>query len=409
MGFQGEGTSFPLVFFPLFLQRNRAPPGQGTVPARSNGAEKKPQRPPGGKSISEVNNLLVYIIVGILLFGLLIAVHEGGHFLTAKLLGVQVNEFAIGMGPALVSFQRGETQYSLRAFPIGGYCAMEGEDEENDNPRSFSNKSPWRKLIILAAGSVMNFIAGFVLVAILFGTAGSYVVPVVRDFMDGFSCAGAEGLQAGDRIVSVNGHRIFVYSDLSTQLSTATGETMDLVVERNGEKVVLDDLPLQPRDYTVDGQTVKMYGIYFDVEEVTFPGLMKQSWNTCWYFARAVWSGLVMLVSGQVGLDDMSGPVGIVSYLGEAGSQGGSIVAGLENVCYIIALIAVNLAIMNLLPIPALDGGRIFLLLVGELWFLLSGRKLNPKYEAWLHGIFFALLILLMVVVTFSDIWKLVK
>ena len=385
------------------------PGWEAKVPARSNGAEKKPQRPPGGKSISEVNNLLVYIIVGILLFGLLIAVHEGGHFLTAKLLGVQVNEFAIGMGPALVSFQRGETQYSLRAFPIGGYCAMEGEDEENDNPRSFSNKSPWRKLIILAAGSVMNFIAGFVLVAILFGTAGSYVVPVVRDFMDGFSCAGAEGLQAGDRIVSVNGHRIFVYSDLSTQLSTATGETMDLVVERNGEKVVLDDLPLQPQDYTVDGQTVKMYGIYFDVEEVTFPGLMKQSWNTCWYFARAVWSGLVMLVSGQVGLDDMSGPVGIVSYLGEAGSQGGSIVAGLENVCYIIALIAVNLAIMNLLPIPALDGGRIFLLPVGELWFLLSGRKPNPQYEAWLHGIFFALLILLMVVVTFSDIWKLVK
>ena len=161
------------------------PGWEAKVPARSNGAEKKPQRPPGGKSISEVNNLLVYIIVGILLFGLLIAVHEGGHFLTAKLLGVQVNEFAIGMGPALVSFQRGETQYSLRAFPIGGYCAMEGEDEENDNPRSFSNKSPWRKLIILAAGSVMNFIAGFVLVAILFGTAGSYVVPVVRDFMDG--------------------------------------------------------------------------------------------------------------------------------------------------------------------------------------------------------------------------------
>ena len=191
--------------------------------------------------------MLVYIIVGILLFGLLIAVHEGGHFLTAKLLGVQVNEFAIGMGPALVSFQRGETQYSLRAFPIGGYCAMEGEDEENDNPRSFSNKSPWRKLIILAAGSVMNFIAGFVLVAILFGTAGSYVVPVVRDFMDGFSCAGAEGLQAGDRIVSVNGHRIFVYSDLSTQLSTATGETMGPGGGAGtGERWSWDDLPLQP-------------------------------------------------------------------------------------------------------------------------------------------------------------------
>ncbi|MFR1233905.1 MAG: M50 family metallopeptidase [Evtepia gabavorous] len=352
--------------------------------------------------------MLVYIIVGILLFGLLIAVHEGGHFLTAKLLGVQVNEFAIGMGPALVSFQRGETQYSLRAFPIGGYCAMEGEDEENDNPRSFSNKSPWRKLIILAAGSVMNFIAGFVLVAILFGTAGSYVVPVVRDFMDGFSCAGAEGLQAGDRIVSVNGHRILSTPTCPPSSAPPPGRPWTWWWSGTGRRWSWMTSPPAPGLHR-GRQTVKMYGIYFDVEEVTFPGLMKQSWNTCWYFARAVWSGLVMLVSGQVGLDDMSGPVGIVSYLGEAGSQGGSIVAGLENVCYIIALIAVNLAIMNLLPIPALDGGRIFLLLVGELWFLLSGRKLNPKYEAWLHGIFFALLILLMVVVTFSDIWKLVK
>lgn len=351
---------------------------------------------------------MLYIIVGILLFGLLIAVHEWGHFITAKLLGVKVNEFAIGMGPALVSFQRGETQYSLRLLPVGGYCAMEGEDETNDDPRAFSSKAPWRRFIILAAGSFMNFVAGFLLVALLFTAAGSYAVPVIREFAEGFSCSGADGLQVGDRIHSINGHAISVYQDVSTQLASASGETLDLVVERDGEPVVLNDLPLTPKNYTVDGQTVTMYGIYFDKEQATASGVLVQSWKTCGYFARAVWSGLAMLVTGQVGLHDMSGPVGIVSYLGQAGSQGGSVAAGMQNVCYIIALIAVNLAIMNLLPLPALDGGRIFLLIVGEVWQLLSGRRLDPKYEAWIHGAGFALLLLLMVVVTFSDIWKLV-
>ena len=351
---------------------------------------------------------MLYIIVGILLFGLLIAVHEWGHFITAKLLGVKVNEFAIGMGPVPVSFQKGETQYSLRLLPVGGYCAMEGEDETNDDPRAFSSKAPWRRLVILAAGSFMNFVAGFLLVALLFTAAGSYAVPVIREFAEGFSCAGADGLQVGDRILSINGHKISVYQDVSTQLASASGETLDLVVERDGEPVVLNDLPLTPKDYTVDGQTVTMYGIYFDKEQATASGVLLQSWKTCGYFARAVWSGLAMLVTGQVGLHDMSGPVGIVSYLGQAGSQGGSVAAGMQNVCYIIALIAVNLAIMNLLPLPALDGGRIFLLIVGEVWQLLSGRRLDPKYEAWIHGAGFALLLLLMVVVTFSDIWKLV-
>ena len=224
---------------------------------------------------------MLYIIVGILLFGLLIAVHEWGHFITAKLLGVKVNEFAIGMGPALVSFQKGETQYSLRLLPVGGYCAMEGEDETNDDPRAFSNKAPWRRLMILAAGSFMNFVAGFLLVALLFTAAGSYAVPVIREFAEGFSCAGADGLQVGDRILSINGHKISVYQDVSTQLASASGETLDLVVERDGEPVVLNDLPLTPKEYTVDGQTVTMYGIYFDKEQATASGVLVQSWKTC--------------------------------------------------------------------------------------------------------------------------------
>lgn len=352
---------------------------------------------------------MLYIIIGILLFGVLIAVHEWGHFITAKKLDVQVNEFSIGMGPAIFSRQKGETKYSLRVFPVGGYCAMEGEDGESDNPRAFSRKAPWRKLIILAAGAFMNFVAGFVLVAILFAAVGGYAVPVISGFADGFPYAGEEGLMEGDRILSINGHRIGVYSDVSTQLNAAAGDgSMDLVIQRNGEKIVLEDFPLAPREYTEDGVTVTKYGLYFTMEEATFLGTLSQSWHTCGYFARAVWSSLGMLVSGQVGLGDMSGPVGIVSYLGEAGSQGGSIAAGLQNVVYIIALIAVNLAIMNLLPLPALDGGRILMLLVGEAWFFFCGKKLDAKYEAWIHAVGFFLLILLMVAVTFSDIWKLV-
>ena len=167
--------------------------------------------------------MVLYIIVGILLFGLLIAVHEGGHFLAAKRLDVQVNEFSIGMGPAIFSRQKGETLYSLRAFPIGGYCAMEGEDEDSKNPRAFSRKAAWRKLIILAAGSGMNFLAGFLLVVVLFASAGSFAVPVIRDFAEGFPYAGEEGLQRGDRILSVNGHRVSTYSEAVTQLSAAAG------------------------------------------------------------------------------------------------------------------------------------------------------------------------------------------
>ena len=352
---------------------------------------------------------MLYIIVGVILFGLLIAVHEAGHFLAAKKLDVQVNEFSIGMGPALFSRERGETVYSLRAFPVGGYCAMEGENEESENPRSFSEKSAWKKIVILVAGSAFNFLAGLLLLALIFSTVNSFTVPVGRDFMEGFPCAGEDGLQPGDRILEIDGKRVRVYADVSGYLSAAQGETKDLVVERDGEKVTLNGLPLVPREYKEDGQTVTRYGILFVVEEPTVTGVLAQSWNTGIYFARTIWSGLGMLVSGQVGLRDMSGPVGIVSYLGEAGSQGGDVAGGLRNVCYIIALIAINLAIINMLPIPALDGGRVFLLLVTEVWYLVTGRVVDPKYESFLNAAGFFLLILLTIFVTCSDVLKLVN
>ena len=351
---------------------------------------------------------MLYIILGILFFGLLIAVHEWGHFVTAKKLDVQVNEFSIGMGPAIWSRQKGETKYSLRALPIGGYCAMEGEDGDDgtSNPRSFAAKALWKKLIILTAGSFMNLVAGFLIVVLLYAGAGAYVTPTIAALAEGCPAAGV--LEPGDRILSIDGHRVAVYFDVSGALS-AGGDEKTFVVKRDGQKLTLADVPLPLKEYTENGQTVKRYGLTFTREEATPLGVLAQGAGTCDYFARAVWQGLSMLVRGQVGLTDMSGPVGIVSYMSEAGSQGPTVLGGIQNVLYIVALIAVNLAIMNMLPIPGLDGGRFFLLIAGELFYRITQRRLDPKYEAYLNAAFLVLLMAFMAVVTFSDVWKLVK
>lgn len=352
--------------------------------------------------------MIFYVLLAILLFGLLIAIHEGGHFVAAKLLGVQVNEFSIGMGPLIYSKKKGETEYSLRAIPMGGYCAMEGEDQETASPRAFSRKPAWRRLIILAAGSAMNYVAGFLILVVLFASSSSFTVPVIRDFMDGFPLESEQGLMVGDRILSIDGKMVSVYADVSTYLATA-GETMDIVVRRGGETIQLEDLPLTPQEYLVDGQAQLKYGLYFDTQEANPLSVLRQSWDTSVYFARSVWSGLGMLIRGDAGLNDFAGPVGIVSIIGEAGTQSQDVLAGVQNVFYIIALIAVNLAIVNLLPIPALDGGRIFFLILGEIWWLFSRRRLDPKYEGYVHMAGFVLLIGLMLVITFNDVLRLVN
>ena len=350
----------------------------------------------------------MYILIAILIFGFLIFIHELGHFISAKLLDVQVNEFAICMGPVLWQKKKGETTYSLRAIPIGGFCAMEGEEEESDNPRAFPQKSWWRRLIILAAGSFMNYLAGFLAIVILYTGASSYSAPIITDFFEGCPLEASDGLQVGDELYKIDGRRVYLYSDVGTLLSRNKTGVYDVVVKRNGELVELPDFSMKPQLYDVDGVQEYKYGLYFGSVPGGFGTCLKYSWYTSLDFARMVWMSLQDLLSGLVSVSDMSGPVGIVSTISEVGNQAQTVRDGLESVAYLGAFIAINLAVMNMLPLPALDGGRIFLLLVGELWFLLSGRKLNPKYEAWLHGIFFALLILLMVVVTFSDIWKIV-
>lgn len=353
--------------------------------------------------------MLFYILIAILMFGLLIAVHEGGHFAAAKLLGVRVNEFSIGMGPLVWSKQKGETLYSLRAIPMGGFCAMEGEDEDTEAPDSFAKKEAWKKFVILAAGSFMNFLVGLLLLLLLFAPTKSFAVPVISDFMEGFSYESAEGLLPGDRLVEVNGHKVHIVNDAQLYFAISKGETMDLVIERDGQILKRPDFPLALRDYTLNGETVKRYGLYFDMVKATPGVVLQQAWDTSLYFARSVWIGVQMLAQGDAGLKDMAGPVGIVSMIGESGTQSPSLLAGLKNVSYIIALVAINLAIMNMLPIPALDGGRIFFLLLNGLYHLVTRRNINPKYEAYIHAGGFALLILLMVVVTFQDVIKLLR
>lgn len=349
----------------------------------------------------------MYILLAILMFGFLIFIHELGHFLSAKLLDVQVNEFAICMGPVLWQKKKGETTYSLRAIPIGGFCAMEGEDEESDNPRAFPQKSWWRRLIILAAGSFMNFVAGFLAIVLLYTGASAYSAPIVTDFFEGCPLESSDGLQVGDELYKIDGRRVYLYSDVGMLLSRNKTGVYDVVVKRNGELVELHEFEMKPQLYIVDGQQEYKYGLYFGTVPGGFSNCLKYSWYTAMDFARLVWMSLEDLVSGLVSVSDMSGPVGIVSTISEVGSQSATVQAGLQNVAYLGAFIAINLAVMNMLPLPALDGGRIFLLLVNSLFTAITKKKISAKYEAYVHAAGMVLLLGFMAFVTFKDIWKL--
>ena len=348
---------------------------------------------------------ILYIVIGILIFGLLIAVHELGHFAAAKACGVKVNEFAVGMGPAIVKKQKGETLYSLRCIPFGGYCAMEGEDEDTGDTRAFSNQKAWKRLLILAAGSAMNFLTGFVIVLVLFSNAGGFRAPVIEAFMPGCPYESADGLQQGDRFLRIDGKRVWQYYDVGELLAKG-GEEHDLIVRRDGRRVKLEDYHMVPVEY--EGEERKMYGFYFGIDEPTFGNKLRYSGATAMEFVRMVWDALSELVGGRVSVNDLAGPVGIVDMMAQTGEQAESVSAGLYDIFYLGAFIAVNLAVMNMLPIPALDGGRIFFLLVTAPIEAITGKKLNPKYEGFIHAAGMILLLGLMAYVMFHDIFRIV-
>ena len=356
------------------------------------------------------------VIFAIFLFSVLIFVHELGHFTAAKLSGVQVNEFSMFMGPALWKKQVGETLYAIRCIPIGGYCAMEGEDGGSDNPRSFDKAAWWKRLIILAAGAAMNFLIGVVLMVIVVLMVSvclpgkQTAVPVIASFEDYATVNGENGLQAGDRIVEVDGEKLYSYSDFSMILSLNPGDVHDITVRRNGEKVVLKDFLLEKHEVTLEnGSTGLRYGINFTLSTPNFWEKLGMAWNQSLDTVRMVRLSLQMLLGGKVGIKDMSGPVGIVSEMSKVAAASDSKVTALLNMLYFGGFIAINLAVMNLLPIPALDGGRIVCLLITVVVEAITKKKINPKYEGYLHGAGMILLLALMAIIMFKDVIFLFK
>ncbi len=338
------------------------------------------------------------IILAILVFGLIVFVHELGHFLLAKANKIRVDEFSIGMGPRLFSFVKGETRYSLKLLPIGGSCMMGEDDPEDVGEGSFNSKSVWARMSVIVAGAVFNFILALIFAIIVIGFTG-YDAPVVSGVTENFPAAEA-GLKAGDRIVKMNNKKINIWREISYYNMFHPGETVDIVYERDGEKNEVTVTPKQDEDgmyylgITSSGYekanvlTAIQYGVY----EVKF-------------WISTTLSSLKMLVTGSVGLDQLSGPVGIVDVVDDtyqASKSYGALVVVMQMLSIGI-LISANLGVMNLLPLPALDGGRLVFLIIEAI----RGKRVAPEKEGWVHGVGMILLLLLMVFVLFNDVKRL--
>lgn len=343
---------------------------------------------------------MLQIILAIVAFGLLVIVHEFGHFISAKRGGVQVNEFWIGMGPTLLKKEHNGTLYCLKALPFGGACVMEGEDEESESAHAFGNASLPRRMLIVAAGALMNFLVGFLIVLAVIqpnGPNGGYIVSTLDSVDPASTAAAAGGLQAGDEILEVDGYNILLRSDFEMALSRGADTTYEIVVRRDGEKVTLPAVVLEATIEGEDGR--KMIGLTFAEQPDSIGMHINMAVRTSLNYARLVWVSLGMLVSGQVGVDQLSGPVGVASVMATTASY--SIAAFLQ----LVAFISINLGVMNLLPLPALDGGRlVFLIIEG-----IRRKPVPAKYEGYIHAAGLMLLLALMVYVTGQDILRIVS
>ena len=348
---------------------------------------------------------IVTLLIAILIFGLIIGIHEFGHFIVAKLNHIQVNEFAIGMGPRLLHFRKGETTYSLRLFPIGGFCSMEGEDQSSENPNAFEKKAVWRRMLVVLAGAFMNLVLGFVLIAVLLCTSTKIPSTVIARFAETTNSAGEtvtaaeserSGLQVGDKIIAIDGSHILSATDLIYKLQTTETDSYDVTVKRDGARVVVENVKFHNDntdgllDFAVEGKSKN------PVNVVTYAA--KDTAAT----AKLIWMSLVELVSGKYSLQDLSGPVGTVSVIEQAASSGKNLLERVQSVMNLTIFITVNVGVFNLLPIPGLDGSRFVFLLVEAI-----RRKPVPKNrEAMVHLIGMAALFLLMILVTVQDITR---
>ncbi len=345
------------------------------------------------------------IIIALLVFFIIVVLHESGHFIVAKLCGIRVNKFAIGMGPVLLKKQGKETEYSLRLLPVGGFCAMEGEDDDSNDPRAFNRKSVPKRMAVVVAGAVMNLILGFVLILITTILYGDIVSLKVADFPKdeetGVSCSTSEtcGLQVGDEFVTIDGMRILTDTDLSYKLQTCGGKDITVIVRRNGEKVTLNHVTF------CNTSTQSILDFYVKAEKLNVFNVLSYSFLNTVSTGRLIWSSLFDLLTGKYGFSDLSGPVGIVSTIGEAASYGETFKQHLTSVLSLASFITINVGIFNLLPIPALDGARLVFLVIEAI----RRKPIPPEREGMVHFIGMALLFLLMIAVSIQDIMRLLQ
>lgn len=332
------------------------------------------------------------ILLPILVISVLIFIHELGHFTLAKLNGVRVNEFALGMGPKLFGVTKGETLYALRAFPIGGFVRMEGEDENSDDPNAFNRKTPLQRISIVVAGPIMNFILAFLIYMI-----GVGITPVALNYVDTVaknSPAQTVGLQKGDKIVAINDKKINLQEEVSFEISFENkGKPMKLTIERNGHN---RNIRITPKK--MDGE----YRIGFSPEykRLGFADGLAYSGRKLVFETKLMLVSLKYLITGKVSLKQVAGPVGMGKMTNDVAKT-----SGFFGVIMLGALLSINLGLINLLPLPALDGGRTLFLIIE----LFRGKPVDQDKEAMVHFVGFVLLMVLMLVITFSDIVKLVK
>lgn len=341
-------------------------------------------------------SFIINAVASILIFGIVIFIHELGHFTVAKLSGIKVNEFSMGMGPKLFSIRKNDTDYSIRIFPIGGFVSMEGEDEESEDDNSFNKAPVQNRIAVVVAGAVMNIILGFAVLMFLTSQQDAITSKTIAGFHDG-AMTQQTGLQVDDEILAVNGRRCYIANDIIYEFARTQNGTADFTVMRDGKKVELNDVTFET--YT-DENGVKQMVLDFYVYPVekTLVSVIRESASWTVSLARLVFLSFIDLITGRVAINNVSGPVGIVTVISEAAS------VGLEPVLMILALITINLGVFNLIPFPALDGGRLVFLILE----FIRGKAINQKYEIWVNSAGMIALLVFMVFVTFNDITKLI-
>ena len=351
-------------------------------------------------------NFIINLLLFIVILGVIILVHEAGHFMWAKLRGVYVYEFALGMGPKIWGFKKGETEYNLRAIPIGGFCQLAGEDLEDDDDedipedRRLQAKKPWERFLIMVFGPMNNFILAVVVlffIALIWG--GTTMKPVITEVQEN-SAAEVAGIKAGDEVISINNHKISTSDDVSLYLAVADpkkGSTLK-VEHDNG---TYSTYKVKPKKIKEDGKETYRYGIGMQQEETKGFGnaFVYTFKKTCSIF-KQMYITLGYLFTGHIKLNQLSGPVGIYSVVGKSREAG-----GVANLLYLMAFLSINVGVINLLPIPAFDGGHILFIVIE----LIKGSPVKPELENKIHFIFLILLLLLMLVITFNDVLNLFR